>query len=49
VNIASQYLETSRQEGYAVIDLEEADRPLGAGLRDELGGVDATIPTRVLY
>jgi D-3-phosphoglycerate dehydrogenase len=49
VNIASQYLETSRQVGYAVIDLDGADRPLSAGLRDELGGIDATIRTRVLY
>jgi D-3-phosphoglycerate dehydrogenase len=49
VNIASQYLETSRQVGYAVIDLDGADRPLSAGLRDALGGIDATIRTRVLY
>lgn len=49
VNIASQYLETSRQVGYAVIDLDGADRPLSAGLRDELRGIDATIRTRVLY
>jgi D-3-phosphoglycerate dehydrogenase len=49
VNIASQYLETSPQVGYAVIDLDGADRPLSAALRDELRGIDATIRTRVLY
>jgi D-3-phosphoglycerate dehydrogenase len=49
VNVASQYLETSRQVGYAVIDLDGADRPLSAGLRDQLREIDATIRTRVLY
>ena len=49
VNIASQYLETSRQVGYAVIDLDGDDRPLSASLRDQLGAIDATIRTRVLY
>jgi len=49
VNIASQYLETRRQVGYAVIDLDGDDRPLSASLRDQLGAIDATIRTRVLY
>jgi D-3-phosphoglycerate dehydrogenase len=49
VNVASQYLETSRQVGYAVIDVDGADRPLSAGLRDQLREIDATIRTRVLY
>jgi len=49
INIASQYLETSRQVGYAVIDVDGADRPLSATLRKQLDAIEGTIRTRVLY
>ncbi|HEV2250705.1 MAG TPA: phosphoglycerate dehydrogenase [Candidatus Limnocylindria bacterium] len=49
INIASQYLETSRQVGYAVIDVDGADRPLSATLRTQLDAIGGTIRTRVLY
>ncbi len=48
-NIAAQYLETTRQVGYAVIDIDSADRPLSASLRNALSEIPATIRTRVLY
>lgn len=49
INIASQYLETSGQVGYAVIDVDGADRPLSATLRKQLDAIEGTIRTRVLY
>ncbi len=49
INIASQYLETSREVGYAVIDVDGADRPLSATLRTQLDAIEGTIRTRVLY
>jgi D-3-phosphoglycerate dehydrogenase len=49
INIASQYLETSRQIGYAVIDVDGADRPPSATLRKRLDAIEGTIRTRVLY
>ncbi|MEP7003065.1 MAG: phosphoglycerate dehydrogenase [Chloroflexota bacterium] len=49
INIASQYLETSREVGYAVIDVDGADRPLSATLRKNLDAIEGTIRTRVLY
>jgi D-3-phosphoglycerate dehydrogenase len=49
INIASQYLETSQRVGYAVIDVDGADRPLSATLRKQLDAIEGTIRTRVLY
>ena len=49
INIASQYLETSRQVGYAVIDVDGSDRPLSATLRTRLDAIEGTIRTRILY
>ena len=49
INIASQYLETDPLIGYAVIDIDGADRPMSAAIRKELDGIDGTIRTRVLY
>ena len=49
VNIASQYLETTQRVGYAVVDVDGADKPLSAELRSRLGEIPATIRTRVLY
>jgi D-3-phosphoglycerate dehydrogenase len=49
INIASQYLETSPRVGYAVIDVDGADRPLAATLRRQLDAIEGTIRTRVLY
>ena len=48
INIASQYLETSRRVGYAVTDVE-ADGPLSLEVRKQLDGIAATIRTRLLY
>ncbi|HET7700620.1 MAG TPA: phosphoglycerate dehydrogenase [Candidatus Limnocylindria bacterium] len=48
INIASQYLETSRRVGYAVTDVE-ADGPLSLEVKRQLDGIDATIRTRLLY
>jgi D-3-phosphoglycerate dehydrogenase / 2-oxoglutarate reductase len=49
INIASQYLETDPEIGYAVIDIDGADRPMSAALRRELDAIEGTIRTRVLY
>ena len=49
INIASQYLETDRRVGYAVIDVDGADRPLSGTLRTQLDAIEGTIRTRVLY
>ena len=49
INVASQYLETSQRVGYAVIDVDGADRPLSATLRKRLDAIEGTIRTRVLY
>lgn len=49
INIASQYLETDRRVGYAVIDIDGADRPVSQGVRKSLDAIDGTIRTRVLY
>ena len=35
--------------GYAVIDVDGADRPLSATLRKQLDAIEGTIRTRVLY
>lgn len=49
INIASQYLETDPRIGYAVIDIDGADRPMSAAIRRELDAIDGTIRTRLLY
>jgi len=49
VNVSSEYLETDRSIGYAVIDVDGADRPLSSALRAQLDGVEGTIRTRILY
>lgn len=49
MNIASQYLETTRRIGYAVVDIDGADRPLSAALRKKLDAIEGTIRTRILY
>ena len=49
VNVSSEYLETTRSIGYAVIDVDGADRPLSLALRKELDSVEGTIRTRILY
>ncbi|MGH2378057.1 MAG: phosphoglycerate dehydrogenase [Candidatus Limnocylindria bacterium] len=49
INIASQYLETDRRVGYAVIDIDGADRPVSQAVRKKLDAVDGTIRTRILY
>ena len=48
INIASQYLETSRNVGYAVTDVEAADG-VGLEIKRQLDAIDATIRTRLLY
>jgi D-3-phosphoglycerate dehydrogenase len=49
VNVSSEYLETTRSIGYAVIDVDGADRPVSLALRKELDAVAGTIRTRILY
>jgi D-3-phosphoglycerate dehydrogenase / 2-oxoglutarate reductase len=49
VNVSSEYLETTRSIGYAVIDVDGADRPLSLALRKELDAIEGTIRTRILY
>ena len=49
INIASQYLETNPRIGYAVIDIDGADRPVSVALRKQLDAIDGTIRTRLLY
>ncbi len=46
VNIASQYLQTSPQVGYVVMDAEVED---AAGLVERLKGIEGTIRARLLY
>ena len=49
INISSQYLETDPRIGYAVIDIDEPERPVSQAIRRELDAIDGTIRTRVLY
>ncbi len=49
VNVSSEYLQTDRSIGYAVIDVDGADRPLSLALRKELAAIEGTIRTRILY
>ncbi len=49
INIASQYLETDRRIGYAVIDIDGAERPVSLALRKKLDEIEGTIRTRLLY
>ncbi len=49
INIASQYLETDARIGYAVIDIDEPERPVSQAIRKQLDAIDGTIRTRVLY
>jgi D-3-phosphoglycerate dehydrogenase / 2-oxoglutarate reductase len=49
VNVSSEYLDTTRSIGYAVIDVDGADRPLSLALRKELDAIEGTIRTRILY
>ncbi len=50
INVLGQYLETRRQIGYVVLDVDpEVSRQLLQELRVELTGIDGTIRTRVLY
>ena len=49
INIASQYLETDPRIGYAVIDIDEPERPVSQAIRKELDAIDGTIRTRLLY
>ncbi|MHB8631060.1 MAG: phosphoglycerate dehydrogenase [Candidatus Limnocylindria bacterium] len=49
INVASEYLETDRGVGYAVIDVDGAARPLSQAIRRELDAVPGTIRTRILY
>ena len=49
INIASQYLETNSRIGYAVIDIDGAERPVSQAIRTKLDAIDGTIRTRLLY
>jgi D-3-phosphoglycerate dehydrogenase len=49
INVSSEYLETQKTIGYAVIDVDGSDRPLSLALRKQLDTVDGTIRTRILY
>jgi D-3-phosphoglycerate dehydrogenase len=49
INVASEYLETDQSIGYAVIDIDGSDRPLSQAVRGQLGAVNGTIRTRILY
>ncbi len=49
INIASQYLETNGRIGYAVIDIDGAERPVSQAIRTKLDAIDGTIRTRLLY
>ncbi|MFK7888472.1 MAG: phosphoglycerate dehydrogenase, partial [Gammaproteobacteria bacterium] len=46
VNIAAQYLQTSSEVGYVVMDVE-LDNP--TALLDDLRGVEGTIRARILH
>jgi len=49
INISSQYLETTSRIGYAVIDIDGAERPVSQALRKELDAIEGAIRTRLLY
>jgi len=49
INISSQYLETTSRIGYAVIDVDGAERPVSQALRKELDAIEGAIRTRLLY
>jgi D-3-phosphoglycerate dehydrogenase len=49
INIASQYLETDPRIGYAVIDIDEPERPVTQAIKKQLDAIDGTLRTRLLY
>jgi D-3-phosphoglycerate dehydrogenase len=49
VNVCSESLETNRQVGYVVIDIEVSPEADIKAIRQELDEIDGTIRTRVLY
>jgi D-3-phosphoglycerate dehydrogenase len=48
VNVDAQYLQTSGQIGYVVIDITASDT-LAEELKDKLSAIDGTLRTRLLY
>ncbi len=46
INIAAQYLQTNREIGYVVIDIDTKDREIGL---KKLKAIDGTIRTRILH
>jgi D-3-phosphoglycerate dehydrogenase len=48
VNIDGQYLQTSGQVGYVVIDVSTTDEH-AASLRNELAAIEGTLKARALY
>jgi D-3-phosphoglycerate dehydrogenase len=49
INICGQYLQTTNQIGYVVIDIESPTRAVSQELRRRLETIDGTIRTRILY
>jgi D-3-phosphoglycerate dehydrogenase len=49
MNVSAQYLETSREIGYAIVDVDHKDRTSSVKLRAELAAITGTIRTRILY
>jgi|SRR6185437_8353086 len=49
INIAGQYLETTAEVGYVVIDIESGDPARTEGLRQRLAAIPHTVRTRVLF
>jgi D-3-phosphoglycerate dehydrogenase len=49
MNISAQYLETSGQIGYAIVDVDHKDRTSSAKLKSQLAEIPGTIRTRILY
>jgi D-3-phosphoglycerate dehydrogenase len=49
INICGQYLRTTAQIGYVVIDIESPERAVSHELRRRLENIDGTIRTRILF
>jgi D-3-phosphoglycerate dehydrogenase len=49
LNVAAEYLETTREIGYAIVDVDHKDRTSSVKLRSQLAAIPGTIKTRILY
>jgi len=49
INVAAQYLQTTSRIGYVVIDVDVDESTDTRALKREVGAIDGTIRSRLLY